>query len=826
MMFQTAKVLQEYLFCFILVIMKEEKEIVKISVRSLVEFIFREGDITSAGSGARNTEAMQLGSRIHRKIQKSMGPGYVAEVSLFTLLNFTSREFGTKFVLKVEGRADGVFREGDHVTIDEIKGVYLDVRELSEPVYVHKAQAMCYAYMAAEAEDLTEIGVQITYCHMETEEVRRFRENFTRKEITDWFLDLVDQYEKWAVYEYDWKRKRNASIRELVFPFPYRPGQKELAAMTYRTVEDKKKLFIQAPTGVGKTVTTVFPSVKAMGEGLSDRIFYLTAKTITRRVAEECFELLGQQGLDFKPLTLTAKEKMCVLEQVSCNPGDCPRARGHFDRVNEAVYDMLVHEEKMTREILLDYAERHRVCPFEMSLDAALFADAVICDYNYAFDPSVYLRRFFSNEKKGNMIFLVDEAHNLVERGREMYSARLVKEDFLAVKRIIRAVMRKEKRPEVQYNLRKFERSLEACNRCMLAWKRECDEFRVRDDLGTLPLHLMRVVADYELFAKDYPALPERETLLNFFFRVREFLMVSEWLDEKYRIYTDYDEEKNFRVKLQCMDPSTRLREVIERGRSTIFFSATMLPIRYYKEQLAGETGDGAVYAQSSFSPEQRKIMIARDATTKYTRRGPEEYRRIADYIRTFIAAKTGNYLVFFPSYFFMEQVMSRLSPEENQRVLMQQPNMGEGEREEFLEAFDRVSPGGGGSQKESVIGCCVMGGIFSEGIDLTEDRLIGAVIVGTGLPMVCRERELFKDYYEEKKGRGFDYAYLYPGVNKVFQAGGRVIRTQEDRGAILLLDERFLQHQYRELFPREWADYQVVDCQEMKRALEEFWGD
>ena len=783
-----------------------------------MEFLFREGDITSGGSGVRDTEAMQLGSKIHRKIQKSMGLGYEAEVSLFTLQKIESKEFGEAFDLKIEGRADGIFREGDRVLIDEIKGVYLDVNELEEPVFVHKAQAMCYAYMVAEAENLPEIDVQVTYCHLETEQIVRFQETFTRLAITEWFRDLMDAYEKWAVYEYDWKKKRNQSIRQLSFPFEYRPGQKELAAMVYHTIKDKKKLFIEAPTGVGKTITTVFPAVKAMGEGIHDRIFYLTAKTITRTVAEECFALLGEQNLCLKPLTITAKEKMCILDKVSCNPGDCERAKGHYDRVNEAVYDMLVHEEKMSREIMLQYAEKHQVCPFEMGLDAALFADAVICDYNYVFDPDVYLRRFFSAEKKGNMVLLVDEAHNLVERGREMYSARLVKEDFLAVKRIVKATLRHEKRPEVQYLLRKFEKSLEAVNRCLLNWKHECDEFEVISDTGMLEFQLLRVLGDYELFAKEYPVLPERDTLLEFYFNVRRFVAVLENMDGKYRTYLDYDEERNFRIKLQCMDPSGCLENVMERVRSTLFFSATLLPIRYYREQLGGKKEDAAVYAKSVFSSEQRKVLIARDATTKYTRRGPSEYEKIARYIECFVSAKEGNYLVFFPSYSFMDQVVTRLQEREHRRLLVQGTDMREREKEEFLEAFDSES-------EDSVIGCCVMGGIFSEGIDLREDRLIGAVIVGTGLPMVCNERELFKNYYEEKKGSGFDYAYLYPGVNKVFQAGGRVIRTVSDKGAILLLDERFMQRQYQELFPREWFPYEVVNCEEMGRVLGEFWS-
>lgn len=798
--------------------MSEERTTVKISVRNLVEFIFREGDIRSGGLGVRDTEAMQLGSKIHRKIQKSMGLGYEAEVSLFALLKMKSREFEETFNLKVEGRADGIYRDGETVLIDEIKGGYLDVNELKEPVFVHKAQAMCYAYMVAESEDLPEIGVQVTYCHLETEQIVRFSETFKRAEITGWFNDLILAYEKWAVYEYDWKKKRNESIRHLSFPFPYRVGQKELAAMVYHTIQDKKKLFIEAPTGVGKTISTVFPAVKAMGEGLSDRIFYLTAKTITRTVAEECFALLGGQELSFKPLTITAKEKMCILDKISCNPEDCVRARGHYDRVNDAVYDMLVHEETMTRDKILHYAKKHEVCPFEMGLDAALFADAVICDYNYVFDPNVYLRRFFQSEKKGDMVLLVDEAHNLVERGREMYSARLVKEDVLVVKRIVKAVLRHEKRPETAYLLRKFEKSLEAVNRCLLEWKHECDEFEVITDTGMLEFQLLRVVGDYELFAREYKTLPERDTLLEFYFGVRNFLAVLGNMDEKYRSYLDYDSERKFRIRLQCMDPSGCLGEVMERVRSTVFFSATLLPIRYYREQLGGTKEDAAIYAESVFTKEQRKVLVARDVTSKYTRRSAGEYEKIARYIDSFAEARMGNYLVFFPSYAFMEQVVMRLPERENRQVLVQGADMREREREEFLDAFCVEN-------EKSVIGCCVMGGIFSEGIDLREDRLIGAVVVGTGLPMVCNERELFKNYFEEKKGSGFEYAYLYPGVNKVFQAGGRVIRTIHDKGAILLLDERFLNRQYQELFPREWFPYEVVDLEEMKRQLADFWG-
>ena len=812
-----------------------------------------------------------------------MGVGYEAEVSLLMQVTLTSAETGEDFCLQVEGRADGVWRDitgtslppagdihglpgktiGDtehqpesvetegndvqlpepaiepDVLIDEIKGVYQDIDRIREPEPVHLAQALCYAYMVVIAEELPRIGVQITYCQIETDQIRRFRSCFSSDEIRSWFEALIEEYKPWAIYEYDWKKKRNASISGLRFPFPYRPGQDDLVAYTYQRIRDKGRLFIEAPTGVGKTITTVFPSVKAMGEGLCDRIFYLTAKTITRTVAEECFSLLKSPiavlsdvssdeipdvsmhpdsevpGLSFKSITLTAKEKLCILGHPNCDPTQCERAHGHFDRVNEALYELLTHEDSISRDTILAYAERFLVCPFELSLDASLFADAVIGDYNYVFDPYVYLRRFFTPGKQGSMVLLVDEAHNLVERGREMYSATLVKEDFLAIARTAKAMMKKEHRSDALYTLRQFVLAVEACNRALLEWKRQCDGFLDITDLGALAFKLLRVVSNYEIMAAENPVLPERERFVEFYFGVRRFLATWETYDDHYRTYANYDEDGNFRITLQCMDPSRKLREVCERARAGIFFSATLLPIRYYKEQLGGDADDPAVYAQSSFSTEQRQILIAGDVTSLYRSRGPEMYRRIASYIERFVSAQRGNYLVFFPSYRFLEEVSGLLSVPEDIRLLVQGRHMRETEREAFLAEFDG----------DNVVGLCVMGGIFAEGIDLTGDRLIGAAIVGTGLPMVCDERELFRRYFDEKKGNGFDYAYLYPGIGKVFQAGGRVIRTASDRGVVLLLDDRFLRAEYRQEFPREWQSFRSVTLETLEEELQAFWS-
>lgn len=800
-------------------------EQVTVSVRNLVEFILRSGDIDNT-RGYKDPDAMQAGSRIHRKIQKSMPSGYTAEFFLKTELPLT--DGSEEITLVVEGRADGVWlrqEEAKDILIDEIKSMYLDVSHIREPIEVHLAQAKCYAYIYASQHELDCIGVQMTYVNIETEAVKRFEESFTTEALKEWFFALVKEYSRWIFWQRDWTKKRNESIKQLQFPFEYRPGQKEFVTGVYRSILRGKKLFVEAPTGVGKTISTVFPAVKAMGEGLSSKLFYLTAKTIARTVAEDTFSLLAKQGVRFRFVTITSKEKICILEKPECNPGSCPRAKGHFDRVNAAVFDMLTSEETITRELIEQYAEKHMVCPFEMCLDVSTWADAVVCDYNYVFDPTVALKRFFAEDKKQDFIFLIDEAHNLVERAREMYSAQLIKENFLLVKRLIKG---KSKR---------MEKYLETCNAALLRLKRECESFQVWENVGDFVIPLMRLSAEYEEFLAETVLDAEaKEPVLDLFFAVRQFLSVYELMGEEYRIYTDYTEEGDFRLKLLCMEPAKQLKERMDKGRGAVLFSATLLPINYYKEQLGGSEEDYAIYVPSPFDTQKRLLMVGRDVSTKYTRRTRNEYEKIALYLDYFVSAKLGNYFVFFPSYQMMEQttklVEKMLSWQQGTagedgsmefpeaapvHLYVQKSGMTEKEKEQFLAAFAE-------QPQKRTVGFCVMGGIFGEGIDLKNDRLIGTVVVGTGLPMVCDEKELFRFYFDEKNGKGFDYAYLYPGMNKVMQSAGRVIRTTEDTGAILLLDERFLNHSYQNLFPREWFPFEAVTATSMKQALSNFW--
>ena len=782
----------------------EQRELtrIRISVRNLVEFIFRSGDIDNRiGKGAQK-EAMQEGSRMHRKIQGRMGMEYRAEVPL--KLEVPQEQY----VLALEGRADGIITNADGVTVDEIKCMYTDVTRFEKPIFVHKAQAMCYAYIYALQNGLDQISVQLTYCDLDTEEICRFEEAFSFFWLERWFQDMMEAYRKWTDFQFAWRKIRQTSIQTLEFPFPYREGQYKLVGDVYRTIHRKKILFIQAPTGTGKTISTLFPAIRAVGENLGDKIFYLTAKTITRTVAKDTCDLLKAKGYRGKVIVLTAKEKMCPCEEMDCNPSNCLRAKGHYDRVNDAVYDLITTEENFTRERMLAQAEKYQVCPFEMSLDASLYADIIICDYNYVFDPNVYLKRFFSEEEKGDYIFLVDEAHNLVERGREMYSAVLVKEEILTVKKLVRG------------KDRKLEAALEKCNRQMLEWKRECETYTIYESIGAFAFSLMRLMSLLDIFLQSRGEMPERKEVTEFYLNLRHFMNMFERVDENYVLYSDFDETDRFCLHLYCVNPSVNLQECLERGKSTIFFSATLLPVNYYKNLLSSKKDNYAVYADSAFREEQRLLFIGRDVSSLYTRRTLGEFHRIALYIQQVLRAKKGNYLIFFPSYRFMEDVYEQFLAVNEQEAdcMMQSGNMNEADREEFIQEFS--NPRG-----KSLAAFCVLGGIFSEGIDLKEDLLIGVLIVGTGLPQICNQREILKEYYQEENGQGFDYAYQYPGMNKVLQAAGRVIRAACGRGIIGLLDDRFLRSDYRQLFPREWSQYEVHTLDSLPGALEAFWN-
>jgi DNA excision repair protein ERCC-2 len=787
--------------------------VIKVSVRDLVEFVLKKGDLKPSSIGSSRT---QDGIKAHQMIQKRSGRNYLPEVTLSYLYTpegiRNSKVFDADICLEVKGRADGIIKKESGACVDEIKTTTLDLDLIDESTNeLHWAQAQCYAYMYAVQESLEGMEVQLTYYQLDTSETRNLHKWFSIEELSEFFCNLSERYLVWAERLYKWSVSRDESIRELQFPFSsYRVGQRDLAVAVYQTIKHKQKLFAQAPTGIGKTMGTLFPSLKAMAEGLTVQIFYLTAKTITRTVAERALCDLQDRGLRIKRLTLTAKSKVCFQPETSCLPEECPFAKGYYDRLRGAAEDMF-DEKVWTRQVLEDYAYKHCLCPFEFSLEMANWADVIIADYNYVFDPRVYLKRFFVDG--GEYTFLVDEAHNLVDRAREMFSAELGKDAWQKLKKLT-----KSDNPRLTKSLSRVNRALSKEKKCL-------------EDIPTgqsmkeeVPKELIRVlryfVSEVEYFLKTKSeAFNWQNQLLELYFQALSFLRTSESYDKR---YVTYQQSRNdFIVKLFCLDPSLRLREALERGRAAILFSATLSPMDYFMNILGGEETSYKLSLSSPFPPGNLHLMIHPGITTKYKQRALT-YDLIADTISAVIEPKIGNYLVFFPSYEYLIEVYQRFKVKNPLvKAVQQTSGMLEEEREDFLANFSD-------HPECTLIGFALMGGIFGEGIDLIGDRLSGAIVVGVGLPQIGIEREIIRNYYEEYSQQGFEFAYMYPGLNKVLQAVGRVIRTDEDRGVVLLIDERFAQLKYKRVFPVEWKEIHYVNKISMlKYSVEKFWtGD
>ncbi|MDD3614682.1 MAG: ATP-dependent DNA helicase [Lachnospiraceae bacterium] len=790
------------------------KNVVRVSVRNIVEFILRSGDLDNRRNPDADKEAMQKGSRLHRKLQKQMGADYQSEVPL-------SWEVDTpRYVLRIEGRADGIFPKKDDWYIDEIKGIYRNLAELGEPVAVHEAQAMCYAYFYLVREDLECMGVRMTYGNLTTEEIKSFEHIYQKDELESWFMDLVGRYEKWLDFQHDWRAARNASIHALCFPFEYREGQKKMVAGVYRAIEQGKELFVQAPTGVGKTISSIYPAVRGLENGFIDKIFYLTAKTITRAVAANTMVLLNENGLRCKTLILTAKEKMCPNDDMECNPDVCPYAKGHYDRVNDAVFEMLSKENYFDRDNMLLHAQKWNICPFEMSLDLSIWVDMIICDYNYVFDPNVYLRRFFSEGRKEKYVFLIDEAHNLVERGREMYSAE-IQLGWVADTR------KKVKGMPVEH--KELYRALGRVEQQLKQYQESGADFEQLEHVDSLILACMNLQGSFDSWMEDVKQAVYKDEILDFYFQLRRFLNVAELLDEHYVMYQENfgrkdlnkkdSNKRDFKIKLFCVNPAANIQNCLDRASSSVFFSATLVPINYYQSLFTTQSGVYSFSVPSPFPKNHKLLLVGQDVSSLYQRRGLAEYQKIAEYIQKIVWQKKGNYMVFFPSYQMLESVYEVFCERfqfGSIEVLKQESNMQEAEKEQFLEAFSK--------QDGPKVGFCIMGGIFGEGIDLIGEQLIGSIVVGTGIPQVSKERELLKKYYDELGTDGFNYAYRYPGMNKVLQAAGRVIRTNSDRGVIALLDGRFMQEEYVTLFPNDWEEVYPCYLENVDIPVREFW--
>ncbi|MBF2673300.1 ATP-dependent DNA helicase [Listeria seeligeri] len=773
---------------------------VQISVRRLVEFVLRGGSIDSRMT---SSDRALEGTKIHQLLQKSAGEEYQAEVSL----KLDRTVDGVIFSL--DGRADGIINEQ---TIDEIKTTETVMEEITEDFRpLHWAQLICYGFMLAEKSDLSEVTLQLTYYQVADEEIKQFKRVMSRGEMGVFVDDLLSKYAVWAKMSAAWEMKRNKTIQELAFPYDsYRRGQRELSIAVYRTAVSGENLFCEAPTGIGKTMSTLFPAVKAMGEGKTDKIFYFTAKTITRQVAEDALDEMRRKGLAARSVTITAKDKICFLDERKCEPDHCQFARGYYDRLNEALFDMLGQEEAITRTVVEQYARKYTLCPFELSLDVALFCDAIVCDYNYLFDPVVYLKRFFS-EGPGKYTFLVDEVHNLVDRARSMFSATLRKSLVMQVKRQLDKKLHK-----------RLWNAVNAMNKVMVSLNKVLIESGETIHVSKADLaEWNESVLKFTFVAKEWlPQNTQSEAqadVLELYFESLRYVKIAELYDERYttqitRTHSDLE------IKQLCLDPAFLLSEKLKLGASSVLFSATLRPIDYYTNVLGGEEDTSRMVFSSPFEQQNMHLLVADNISTKYQMRN-QSLASVVEALAALIAGKKGNYLFFFPSFQYLQNVYELFRGKYPEIVVQKQEGaMDEEQREAFLEAFKAGNP-------ETLVGFCVLGGVFSEGIDLRGERLIGAAIVGVGLAQLNPESDLIKDYYNETIGQGFDYAYQLPGMNKVLQAVGRVIRGESDRGVVLLIDERFSASRYRALFPAHWNHAKIVkNTEEIIEQVTEFW--
>ncbi|HHQ1149809.1 TPA: ATP-dependent DNA helicase [Listeria innocua] len=773
---------------------------VQISVRRLVEFVLKSGSIDSRMT---SSDRALEGTKIHQLLQKEAGEEYEAEVPLKLVRVIDDISF------TLEGRADGVIN-GE--MIDEIKTTEVEMDEITEDFRpLHWAQLICYGFMLAEKSDLAEVTLQLTYYQVADKEVKQFTRVMSRKEMSTFVDDLLSKYAIWAKMSAAWEMKRNKSIQELTFPYDgYRRGQRELAIAVYRTAMDDEKLFCEAPTGIGKTMSTLFPSVKAMGEGKADKLFYFTAKTITRQVAEDALDEMRRKGLAARSVTITAKDKICFLDERKCDPEHCQFARGYYDRLNEALFDMLQTEETITRSVVEAFARKYTLCPFELSLDVALFCDVIVCDYNYLFDPVVYLKRFFA-DGPGRYTFLVDEVHNLVDRARSMFSATLSKSIIMQVKREL------DKKTD-----KKLLNSVTAMNKIMIALNKQLAEENKTIYVKKEALSdWNEAVLKFSYVAKDWlPKNTETKAqadVLELYFESLRYLKIAELYDKRYVTQITRN-RSDVLIKQLCLDPAFLLSEKLKLGASSVLFSATLRPIDYYTNLLGGNNDTSRLTFASPFKQNNMHLMVADYISTKYQRR-ENSLESVIDALYAMLSGKKGNYLFFFPSFQYLEtafELFSEKYPEV--RAQKQQSFMNEAEREEFLAAFET-------GREETFVGFCVLGGVFSEGVDLRGERLIGTAIVGVGLAQMNVESDLIKDYYNETIGRGFDYAYQIPGMNKVLQAVGRVIRGEKDQGVVLLIEERFATERYKALFPAHWNHARTVkNTLQIEREVNEFW--
>lgn len=773
-----------------------------LSVHQLVDFVLRTGDIDSR---VFNRSSMSEGTLLHALYQSKQNDNYLSEIPLETTVTVDDIE------VHIEGRADGIIKKSKKkYVIDEIKTTVADLDEFyKENEAWHLGQAELYGYMFCKQNELEDIELRLTYISQKKHSNKLIKNYFySYLELEQKVIGYVEEYLEFYHIILSLQQARDESLKDLQFPFDhFRKGQKELSKYCYAIASKGGQLFVEAPTGIGKTMSTLFPFIKSLEKDELSKIFYLTAKSSGKENAHHASKIIMDKGAKLTSIVITSKEKICFCKGKSCNPDECPFTKGYYSKIGSILKYALLTYRDFDLKTITDLAYQYEVCPFELELDLSLYSDIIICDYNYLFDPISYMKRYF-DEDSSHYLALIDEAHNLVDRSRDMYSQVLSEEEFRKAKKSVKQSTHRPLKTALA-KLTKFFNNEHVLH--------EAGSYKVED----LPEEMIKTLsrfADSMLdINKNYHDEVSRE-LLDFYLDVNRFLKIYELHNDSF-FFNIKMEKKNMKIEMYCLDASSYLKAIINRLKGAVYFSATLTPIDYYIETLGGKKDAPVLKLDSPFPKENFLMLVAPKVSVKYKNRDTT-YFDVAEYIRRFILNKVGNYIVYFPSYEYLETITCLLTVFHKEfDIIKQEKDMSEEDKLNFINSFEP-------HPKKSKLGLAILGGSFSEGIDLVSDRLIGVVVVGIGMPKINYVSDEVAKYYDAKGINGKNYAYIYPGMNKVMQAVGRLIRSEDDKGTALLIDERYMTNQYQDLFKKEWSNYEVtLSLDEVDEAISSFYN-
>lgn len=772
---------------------------IELSVHELVDFVLRKGDIDSRSF---NSMTMQEGTRIHNIYQSKQGSNYLKEYPLKGIFSYEDS------LVYLSGRSDGIILEEVPI-IEEIKSTNCDLNSFfKENEEWHLGQAICYGYLYAIEKGLDNVKIRLTYISQANNDILKKNYCYKTDELLTKIHQYFDVYFQFARIIETRKNRRNESLSELRFPFSNaREGQMELIDFTKQAIERADSRFAEASTGIGKTMATIFSTLSYLKEDKLDKVFYLCPKNTNFDNAAKALEILNKEGYLLSYTEIRARSKMCPYKlEKACNPDDCPLTVGYYSKLKDVLKDCLVHENLLNSEIIDKYAEKYDVCPFELSLDFSVYTDFVVCDYNYAFHPISYLRRFFEVPDKTYRIFaLVDEAHNLIDRARDMFTVTFSEEDYKNLKKELKGY----RNPEINKILRKINQDLRLFKQFEFN-----DQPIILEQLDSKFIqHITKLRSEINVLETDNPKLKLKKGK-DFLIDLYKFIVINDLLNDGFKIIlaNKYD---NLTIKLFCIDPSSFINKSLFHFLGTLFFSATLTPIDYFQKVNLNRDGFKTISLPSPFNPNNFFLIINDNISIKYKDRD-KTLEEVVKEINIFVSKNVGNYLIFVPSFEYSRKIEKYFI--NDSRFVFQTTTMTNKDKDEFLANFKE-------NPQESRIGVCVISGSFAESIDLTGDRLIGVVVVGVGLPQVNFENNLVKDFYIQKEMNGYEFAYMNPGINKVLQALGRVIRTQNDKGSALIIDSRYAQSHYFSVLKERYKNYtKIKDSNGLIKALNSFY--